>query len=106
MAQFNQTLVWTGLGTQTLTVPTAGPYFFDGKITLSTLTSSGQVSSLVVTINQNGTPVYTGVAGAQGFHTDITCAAGDTITIVFSSAATADQPINAIKCVIGWGSGE
>lgn len=106
MTQFNQNLVWTGLGTETLVAPFAGTFFFDGKIQCPTLSTDGQASAVVTTINQNGTPVYTGTAGAQGFHVDIVCAANDSITIVFSSAAAVDQGANIIKCEIAWGLGE
>lgn len=106
MAQYNQNLVFNGLGTLSLNVPLAGQYVFDGKISLPTLSSGAGQSSLVVTINQNGSPVYTGVAGAQGFRALIVCAANDLMAIVFSSSAAADLPLNVIKSTIDIWIGE
>ncbi len=103
--QYNQNLTFNGLGTLSITVPFAGAFFFEGKISLPTLTNGGGVSACLVTINQNGSPVYTGIAGAEGFRADIACAANDVIAMVFSSAAAADQGLNVIKSVIAIGSG-
>lgn len=104
--QYNQNLTFNGLGTLSITVPQAGAYFVDGKISLPSLTNGGGVSACLVTINQNGSPVYTGIAGAEGFYTDISCAAADVIAIVFSSAATPDQGLNVIKSTIAIGLGQ
>lgn len=106
MANYNQNLVFNGLGTLSITVPVAGSYFCEGKISLPTLTNGGGVSACLVTINQNGSPIYTGQAGAEGFKTDIVCAALDVIAIVLSSSAAADQPLNVIKSTISIGIGE
>ncbi len=103
--QYNQNLAFNGLGTLSITIPFDGAFFFDGKISLPTLTNGGGVSACLVTINQNGSPVYTGIAGAEGFKTDIACTAGDVIAMVFSSAAAADQGLNVIKSVIAIGTG-
>lgn len=105
MAIYSQNLVFNGLGTLSTTVPAAGLYFFDGHLSLPTLTDGGGVSSVVVVINQNGSPVYTGSAGAEGFYTTLNCAANDVIAFVFSSAAAADQGLNVIKATISIGSG-
>lgn len=102
----SQNLVFCGLGTLTLVAPTTGLYFVDGKSSLPTLTAGGGESALVTTVNLNGSPVYAGKAGAQGFYIDMLCTAFDVITVVFTSSADADQPINAIKTAISWGLGE
>ena len=104
--QYNQNLTFAGLGTLSITLPMDGSYFFEGKISLPTLTKSGEVSALVVVVNKNGSPVYTGVAGAEGFKVQVSCVANDLIAMVFSSAATADQGLNVIKSVISIGLGE
>ena len=105
--QVNQNLTFAGLGTLSVTIPQAGAYFFKGKISIPTI-AKGDVgpSSCLVTINQNGSPVYTGIAGAEGFYTDIACALNDVIAMVFSSAAAVDQGLNVIKSTISYGLGQ
>lgn len=105
--QFNQNLTFNGLGTLSITVPLAGAYFVSGKISLPTLSKGDSApSACLVVVNQNGSPVYTGIAGAEGFYTDISCAANDVIAMVFSSAAAVDQGLNVIKSVISIGQGQ
>lgn len=106
MATYNQNLVFNGLGTVSVTVPVTGDYFVDGILSLPMLISGGGASSVVVVVNQNGSPVYTGNAGASGFYTNLSCAANDVIAVVFSSAAAADQPFNIIKSNISIGQGQ
>lgn len=107
MATYNQSAVFNGLGTFTVITPIAGNYFVEGKISLPTLSTGATANSAVVTtINQNGSPVYTGTAGAEGFRTDIAAAANDTIAVVFSSAAAVDKALNVIKATIQIGQGQ
>ena len=94
---FSQNFTFCGLGTFTMSIPIAGLYFFRGKLSLPQLTQGSGPSACLVTINQNGSPVYTGTAGAEGFETNFVCALNDVITIVFSSSAAADLPLNVIK---------
>lgn len=101
-----QNLAFAGLGTFTTVIPVAGPYFLKGKISLPTISQGAGPSSCLVTINQNGSPIYTGIAGAEGFYKDFLAAANDTMTVVLTSAAAADQPVNAIKTAISLGSGQ
>ena len=109
---FNQNIESTGLNTVSTTVPYAGPYFVKGKFTIPGLVdgqgSPGQASasSLVVTVNQNGSPVYSGPVGAEGFYTDISCAAYDVIAIVLSSSAAVDAALNAVKARYSIGQGQ
>lgn len=102
---YSQNLVFSGLGTVSFTVPTAGAYFLDGKISLPTLVNGGGVSACLCVINQNGSPVYTGIAGAEGFYKVVSCAANDLIAIVLSSSAPADQLLNVIKTTVAVGEG-
>lgn len=107
MSNFNESLTTTGLGTVHSTkVPDTAIYFVDGKMTIPTITqgSSGP-SALVAVVSLNGSPTYTGTAGAEGFHTTVAAAAGDTIAISFSSAAAVDNAKNAIKATITLGVG-
>lgn len=97
---FNQNIESQGLNTISTTVPYAGLYSVSGKITLPTLVDGSGASSLVITVNQNGSPVYTGLAGAEGFYTTLNCAALDVIAVVPSSSAAVDAALNAIKLVI------
>lgn len=99
--QYGQTLMFEGLGTFTLlTAPFAGLFTFDGKISLPTLSTGGGVSAVVAIVKQGATTKYTGTAGNQGFEIQIECAAADVITLVLSSAAAPDQPINTIKTTV------
>ena len=103
---FNQNIESTGLNTISTTVPYAGPYFVKGKFTLPTLVDGAGASSLVVTVNQNGSPVYTGSAGAEGFYKNLSCSAYDVIAIVLSSSAAIDAVNNAVKAVYSIGQGQ
>lgn len=105
MAQFAQNLVFTGLGTIAITVPNAGAYFLDAKISLPTLSNGGGVSAVVAVIKVNASTILTGVAGATGIKADFTCAAGDSVSLILSSAAAADQVLNAVKTTIALGQG-
>jgi len=105
MNNFSQNVSFVGLGTYTFVAPFAASFFFEGKMTIPTLTNGGGVSSLLVVVNLNGSPVYTGIAGAEGFRTDIACALADVVTIVLSSADTPDQGLNVIKSTFSIGSG-
>lgn len=106
MAVYNQNFVFNGLGTQSFIVPVAGPGFVEGKSDIPTLVNGGGASSLVVTVNQNGSAIYTGNAGANGFYTTFLGALNDTIAVVYTSAAAPDNAYNAIKSKIDIGGGE
>jgi hypothetical protein len=107
-----------GLGTQTYTVVTAGIYTVQVQATLprdaggTNLYSyqiSPQASALEIVVNQNGTPIVT-IGGASndptpsqpslGTSCRIQCAAGDVITVVFSSANAVDAIPNNVKSTI------
>lgn len=107
MANFLLSEVVQGLNTVTFTAPTADQYVVDIKTTLPTLTTTGgtQQSSLVTTVNQNGTPMAVYAAGTRGSQTRLSCAANDVITIVFSSSNPVDQGYNAIQSVIAISEG-
>lgn len=105
---FNQNAGIGGLNSYSVAVPTAGPYFVAGKISLPTIVGGGGASSVVVTVTNGTGPVtiYTGVAGAEGFYVDTLCAAGDVLTIALSSANANDQGLNTVKAVLSIGSGQ
>ena len=106
MLNFSQNLSFQGLGTLTWVCPETSAYQLSGKISLPELTpGSSAPSSCLVTINVNGTPKYTGQAGAQGFACTLSLTLADSVTIVFSSAAAVDQFPNVIKSVISISEG-
>lgn len=105
MANYQQTQALNGLGTTTiLNAPNAGVYFVNGQLSLPRSVEFGQ-SAVVSVVKQNGSTIYTGAAGATGFQIpQIVCAAADVITVVLSSSASADQPLNAVRGVVAAGN--
>lgn len=104
MAQQAQNVVITGLQTLHLFAPVSGIYDLAGKMTLPEIYEGNSAASQVVaSVTQNGTTVYTGLAGADGFRLPLNCVIGDNIAVTLSSSAPVDQPINAVKCVISFG---
>lgn len=97
---FNQTEVFQGLGTLAIGVSEDGIYTVDVKSTIPTLINGGGASSLTITIKNGSTTKYSGDAGQQGAWTQFPCSAGDTINVVFASAAAPDESLNAIKSTI------
>lgn len=90
---------FSGLGTAVSTQATvAGIYEVEGKLDLPSIPAGSlTASAVVVVVNKNGSPVYTGSAGARGFAVRVPCAALDAITVVLSSAALVDLEKNAVK---------
>lgn len=112
---FSLNMSISGLGSQSITMPVAGLLTVDGKLSLSLESQDvsqpappssppnsapSGASQCVVTINQNGSPMYTGIAGATGFNKELQVAVGDVIAIVLSSSAAPDQGLNVIKGVV------
>lgn len=98
---YNQNAVFNGLGTFTQNLPAAGNYFVEGKSSIPTIVGGGGASALVATVNLNGSPIYTGTAGAEGFgRVTFAAAALDALTIVFTSANAVDAALNAVKSSI------
>lgn len=98
-----QNLTMNGLGTLSFEAPQDGAYLLDGKISLPSLArGSDDTSELVVTIDiNNGSPIYTGDAGAEGFLVNTgDISGGDIINMNFSSSADVDQPLNVLKASI------
>jgi hypothetical protein len=95
--------VANGLGTFTNVVNTAGFYTVRSKSSLPTITAGGVPSGLVSTIQKNGSTVLASLAGASGVSASgISCAVGDSLSVVYSSALSTDAfPfINEIKSTI------
>lgn len=117
-----QSLTRTNLGTHTVTIPTTDAYVFVGTLTLpvdpGTVTAgpgggagtgTGAApqlpSQVVVTVNQNGTPVLVTSPGSKGFEVTLNCTAADVITIVTSSSAAIDNQTNAVKWTLSISEG-
>ncbi len=99
MANYLSTGGFTGLNTIVVGVPTADSYVLTGTLTLPNIQSGASSDSqVVVTVLQNSSTMYTGLAGARGFRVPITAAANDLISIALSSSASIDQGSNVIRC--------
>src|SRR5271157_3909205 len=106
MSNSSQNLMSNGLGTLSTTVPNANNYLVRAKISLPQLSQGSSDSSAVVSVlKKNGSTVLTGAAGAEGLEASVTCAAGDTLALQTSSAASVDQPLNAIKVTLSISEG-
>ena len=120
----NLVITRTGQGLQTynIPVPDTSNYIVDVRNTLSTIPTTGNTgsgagsqptqtsvaalaSSLVTTINHNGSPAYTSSPGDRGAWVQINATAGDTITVVTSSSNPVDQANNAVKSTISVSEG-
>jgi hypothetical protein len=107
MANFNMNSTTAGLGTIVTTqVPTTDIYEVSGKLTIPTITQgSASQSHVVVVVNVNGSPIYTGLAGAEGFKTTAQCTAADIITVVLSSDSNVDKDLNVVKTTVSISEG-
>ncbi len=101
---FNGNISINGLQTFTIfTAPAAGTYFVNGQLQIPR--SGTAASSVQSVINQNGSPIYTGIAGATGFQVNqIVCASGDVIAAVLSSSAAPDESLNAVQGTVAFGN--
>lgn len=122
---FIQSETSTNLATHTVIIPTTDVYSFQGTLTLPNIVPTPtpgagggagtganpaitqQVNSqVVVTINQNGTPILTTQAGARGFYLPaVSCTAGDVITFVRTSSLSQDEQLNAIRMTLAISEG-
>lgn len=97
-------MVFSGLGSNTTTIATAGPIDVIGSITCPGIDQgSASNSQVVAVVIQNSTTLFTGAAGAKGFQVPVLAAANDTITVTLSSSAPIDQPLNVIKATVAIG---
>lgn len=111
MANFSQNFAISGLETLTVVMPVAGLFQLSGKIKLPRLAASdasdpnflSYPSAVVVTIKQNGSTIFTGQAGADGFSIPLLTALKDSITVQLSSSAAEDAVLNAVSAVVSIG---
>jgi hypothetical protein len=68
------------------------------------LQQGGGASTVVVTVSQNSTLLYTGAPGATGFAVyGIECAVADVITVTTASTSLPDEAANAVKMDVQFG---
>jgi hypothetical protein len=84
----------------------AGAGFVKGTLSLPTIVGGAGASSVLVTVNQNGSPIYTGLVGAEGFNVNFLAALNDIIQVVTSSSATVDNALNTVKMQVQIGQGQ
>jgi hypothetical protein len=114
MSTYSQNFAISGLETLTIVVPVAGTFTLSGKIKLPRLSQTDPTdpnylnypSTVVATIKQNGTTIFTTSAGSDGFSIPILAAVSDSFTVQLSSsgaAGTEDQILNAVSAVVSLG---
>lgn len=105
MANSSRQMVLCVLGSSTIGISDAGSYDIIGKLSLPGISKGDASNSQVVTVvSKNGSPILTSGAGAAGFLLrGIVLAAGDTISVAMSSAASVDSGKNIVKCVVAIG---
>lgn len=99
---------FAGLGTAVnITAPQTDIYNITGTLTLPTLTQTNDTvaSAVVVTINKNGSPVFTTTPGQRGFASGVNAAQSDVITVVLSSSLASDAAPMAVKSTISVSEG-
>jgi len=124
MANFNQTVTATGIGTIiTINIPTTDIYSIVGTVQAPSLVTaatqgpgggagtgtggSQSNSQIVVTVKQNGTTKYTSAAGDRGFALPaLSCSAADVLTIVTSSSLAQDNQPQAIQVTVAVSEGQ
>lgn len=111
MSNHSQNFAISGLETLTIVMPLAGQFMLSGKLSLPRLSQDdptdpnflNQPSLVVATIKQNGTTIFTTIAGADGFSIPIQAALKDSFTVALSSSNAADEVLNAVKAAISLG---
>lgn len=108
MANFSINEAVSGLRSTQMPRLNPGSHTITGKLTLpSRGTGLATSTTVVVTVTQNGTPIYIGAPGADGFVTGFNAAVNDVITVVTSSSNPIDQQLNAVKMIVSiWEGGE
>jgi hypothetical protein len=60
-------------------------------------------SAVVTTIKKNGTTIFTGSSGSDGFSIPIVAAVSDSFTVALSSSSAQDEVLNAVSAVVSVG---
>jgi hypothetical protein len=102
MANYSSQAVLCSLGTTAIGGNGAGIYQIKGKISLPKQSEGSSASSqLIVTINvSGGSPIYTGMPGADAFQTGATLSSTDVFNVVLTSSNPIDQALNAFKATV------
>ena|ERR1700678_2878416 len=111
MSNFSQNFSIGGLETLTVVMPLAGAFTLSGKIKLPRLSQTDPSdpdyldypSTVVTTIKQNGTTIFTSKAGADGFSLPILAALSDSFTVALTSSSAQDEVLNAVSAVVSIG---
>lgn len=111
MSNYNQNFAISGLETLTVVMPVAGNFQLSGKIKLPRLSQTDPTdpnfitypSDVVTTIKQNGSTIFTSIAGADGFAIPILAALKDSFTVALSSSAAEDEVLNSVGAVVSIG---
>ena len=101
----------SGLQTLTIVMPLAGQFKMEGKFKLPRLSQTDQTdpnvlvypSAVVATIKNNGSTIFTTLAGQDGFSIPVQVALQDSVTVQLTSSNAADNVINAVSAVISIG---
>lgn len=113
---FVQNTTTEGLKATTINVPATGPLSLIVKMTTPTTQSPAASqgpgggagtgtggppnipSQIILTVNQNGSPIFVTSAGSRGLNLPaINCTAGDVITVTPSSSLASDQQLNSVR---------
>jgi hypothetical protein len=101
----------SGLETLTAVMPFSGLVKLEGKLKLPRLSQTDPTdpnylanpSAVVTTIKQNGTTIFTSLAGADGFSIPVLVAIKDSITVQLSSSSAQDEVLDAVSAVVSIG---
>jgi len=123
MANFTQSASYPGLGTATVNIPETSLYSFQGSLTLNDNAGSAIQgpgggagtgtgapppipSQVIVTINQNGSPIFTTNPGDRSFCLNAYgCTAGDVITFVMTSSLAQDKLPSSVRLTLSVSEG-
>jgi len=123
MANFTQSATFSGISTYTVVIPSTDVYNFQATLTLpnsdaTALQGPGggagtgsagnprAVSQVILTINQNGSPVGASQAGDRGLSINaLQCTAGDIMTFVTSSSQASDKMLNSVRVTLAISEG-
>lgn len=111
MSAYSKNFSISGLETLTVVLPVAGQFTLSGKLKLPRLSQTDPTdpnysyypSAVVATIKQNGSTIFTSMAGSDGFSIPISAASQDTFTVQLSSSEAQDEVLNAVSAVISIG---
>lgn len=121
---FTQSASYEGLRAARVNIPSTGLYDIQGTITTPSVESPAisqgpgggagtgmggapkVPSQIIVTISQNGSPLFVTQQGAKGFELNaVSLSAGDVLTITPSSSLASDQKPESVRLTIAVSEG-